>query len=52
MPIVSHLNLTEPSEHGVIWCFLDLRKVSDLMASEEVYFRNWTPNTFIKGYNS
>jgi hypothetical protein len=39
MPLIPYVNQLEPSEDAVIWRFLDLRKFSDLMASEELYFR-------------
>lgn len=39
MPIVPYVNCAEASEGAVIWRFMDLRKFSDLMASEELYFR-------------
>lgn len=39
MPIIPYVNCAEASEGAVIWRFMDLRKFSDLMASEELYFR-------------
>jgi hypothetical protein len=39
MPLLPYVNRLEPVDDAAIWRYLDLRKLRDLIASEELYFR-------------